>query len=162
MAVKKFPWLSLVLLLVAYSTLGWVISGIRWHSSSCAIPLQLPFLKLECHQLFALALAMAVILLLSEILASPLSNIRKGLIYSISTDTRAFILIISVAFLTSVLVLWIHVAIHALLIVSAGLLARLDMLVAGFKGWQAFGIIAVVSLLGFGLGASAHYLTMPV
>lgn len=134
----------------------------QWHLSYCVIPLQLPFLKLDCHQLFALALAIAFILLLSEILASPLSNIRKGLIYSISTDTRAFILIITVAFFTALLVIWIHVVIYALLIVSAGLLARLDMLIAGFKGWQAFGIIAFVSLLGFGLGAIAHYLIVPV
>ena len=139
--MKKIPWLSLALLMVTYTTLGWVLAASPWYT---------------------LLLTLALILLLAEILAYPFSNVRKGLVYSISTDTRAFILAISMAFFTALLVIWIHIVVHALVVIAAGLLARLDLLTAGFSDWQTFRILSVFSLAGFGLGWAAHYLLIVV
>ena len=122
--------------MLTYTTLGWVLSSLPWYT---------------------LLLTVALILLLAEILASPFSNVRKGLIYSLSTDTRAFILAISMAFFTALLVIWIHIVVHALVVIAAGLLARLDLLTAGFRDSQAFWILSVFSFAGFGLGWAAHY-----
>ncbi|MFB2923203.1 MULTISPECIES: hypothetical protein [Aerosakkonema] len=136
--MKKIPWLSLTILLVAYMTVGWVLSASPW---------------------YIFLLAIALILLLAEILAAPFSNVRKALVYSFSTDTRGFILIISIAFFATVLAIWIHIVAHTLVLLAAGLLARLDMLTARFTDWQAFWVLSFVSLAGFGLGWAAHYLS---
>lgn len=118
-------------------TVGWVLSASPW---------------------YILLLAIALILLLAEILAAPFSNVRKSLVYSFSTDTRGFILIIAIAFFATVLAIWIHLVVHTLVLLAAALLARLDMLTGRFTDWQAFWVLSFVSLAGFGLGWAAHYL----
>ena len=155
--MKKLPSFSLALLLITYSTLGWVLSRFTLASNLCGKNIYLGSLliKFDCQWL-SLLLGLAFILLISEILASPLSNIRKGLVYSFSTDIRAFILVIVTAFFASILVIWIHVVAHALVLITAGLLVRLDMLTAGINDWQAFWILSTVSIAGLVIGWALH------
>lgn len=154
--MKKIPWFSLALLLVTYSTVGWVLYAISGNSQ-CYIPVA--SVEYSCRWLVFL-LTVSLILLAAEVFAYPFSNIRKALIYSIGTDTRAFILAIFLAFLAVVLAMWIHLIVHALVLFCAGLLARLDMLKYGFKDWQTFWILTLVSLAGFGIGWGGHHLAI--
>lgn len=140
--------------------MGWVISAMELARGVCALTIgDWRFFDFDCYWA-ALLVGAALTLLLAETLAAPFSSIRRGLVYSLSTDTRAFILIISLAFLAAVLVIWIHVVSHALVVIAAGILARLDLLNAGINNWRAFWILAAFSLLGFGLGWGAHTLAL--
>jgi len=150
-SVKKYPFLSLIIVLVAYGTIGWVLRAntAKWGFCTGEIgSFSFPF---NC-QIWVLALVIGLILLLAETLASPFSNIRRFLSLSFQSDARAFILLVSLAFLTSFMIIWIHVVSYLLIIMAASLLARLDLMTTGFKDWQAFFILAAFSLAGFGLG----------
>jgi hypothetical protein len=99
-----------------------------------------------------LILTGALILLLAETLAAPLSNLRKILSLTFQSDTRAFIALICLAFFISVLIIWINFVAYMVLLVASALRARLDMAMIGFRDWQAFFTLAAVSLSGFLLG----------
>ncbi len=154
--MKKIPWFSLGLLLLTYATVGWVASAIELARGMCTLSMG----EWRFFDWVAFVAGSALALLLAEILAAPFSNVRKGLVYSFSTDTRAFILVISLAFFAAVLVIWVHVVAHALVAISSGILARLDLLSAGINNWRAFWILSTFSLSGFTLGWVAHTLVL--
>ena len=133
LSLKKLPKLSLMLLLVTYTTLGWILSASKspW---------------------YIVLLAAALVLLLAETLAAPFSKIRKIILRSLSSDINAFIIVLVLSFLAAAIVVWIDIVVRVLVLVSAGLLARLDLYRAGLGQWQAFWILTVISLIGFALG----------
>jgi hypothetical protein len=133
LSLKKLPKLSLMLLLVTYTALGWILSASKspWYT---------------------LLLAAALVLLLAETLAAPFSNIRKIILRTLSSDINAFVIVLVVSFLAAAIVIWIDIVIRFLVLVSAGLLARLDLYRAGLGQWQAFWILTVICLIGFALG----------
>ncbi|XWK86150.1 MAG: hypothetical protein U7127_18230 [Phormidium sp.] len=149
--VRSSPLLSLLLLFVTYMILGWVLytNTIRW--GICNGELFGLTISFKCKW-WVLILAGALILLLAETLAAPLSNLRKILSLTFQSDTRAFIALISLAFLTSILIIWINFVAYMVLLVASALRARLDMAMIGFRDWQAFFTLAAVSLSGFLLG----------
>jgi len=142
---------SLLLLFITYMSLGWVLytNTVQWGLCNGEL-LGLSF-SFKCKW-WVLLLTGALILLLAETLAAPLSNLRKFIAMAFESDTRAFIALISLAFITAVLVIWIHFVAYFILLVTSALLARLDMVIIGFKDWQAFFTLAIVSLAGFLLG----------
>lgn len=137
LSVKKLPKQSLLLLLLTYSTLGWILSASKspW---------------------YIVLLAAALVLLLAETLAAPFSNIRKIVVRTLSSDINAFIIVLGLSFLAAGIVIWIDIVTRVLVLVSAGLLARLDLYRAGLGQWQAFWILTVLSLTGFALGWTVH------
>lgn len=135
--LKKLPWGSLALLLVTYSTLGWLLSAFKdpW---------------------FVWVIIIIGVLLLAGSLSSPWSKIRDDFARLFKSDNRAFFVAVVAAFLTVVIVSWLHVFAHAFVVTSAVLLVRLDVQTAGFTESQAFWILTIVSLVGLGLGGLAH------
>lgn len=136
-SLKKLPKQSLILLLVTYTTLGWILADSKspW---------------------YIVVLAAALVLLLAETLAAPFSKLRKVILRTLSSDTVAFAIVIIVSFLAAAIVIWIDVVTRVLVLVTAGLLARLDLYRAGLGQWQAFWILTVLSLTGFALGWAMH------
>ncbi len=135
---KKFPWLSIGLLLFAYCNMGWVLQA-------SAAP-------------WWLWLAIAVsLLIVIEILAFPVSLFRHLFSKWISSDTKAFFAAILLAFLSVVFLTWIHISAVALLLVTAATLARLDLQAAAISEFKAFFILSVFSFSGLGLGALANW-----
>ena len=149
--VKSYPLLSLLLLFISYMIVGWVLytNTVRW--GLCNGELFGLAFYFKCKW-WVLILTGALILLLAETLAAPLSNLRKMLSLTFQSDTRAFIALITLAFLTSILIIWINFIAYILLLVASALRARLDMAIIGFRDWQAFFTLAIVSLSGFLLG----------
>lgn len=137
--MKKLPWVSLVLLLAAYSTLGWLLSA--YHD---------PW--------FVWVITVISVLLLATSLSSPWSRIRNGLARLFKSDSRAFFVAVVAAFLSVAIVTWLHVFVQALLVISAGILFRLDAQTAGLSNRQTFWILVTVSLTGLLLGAAAQIL----
>ncbi|MBD1861674.1 MULTISPECIES: hypothetical protein [Trichocoleus] len=136
--LKKLPWLSLALLVVAYCTWGWFLypsrsSGFDW--------------------LFAAAFAIIV----AGLLTAPEKSLRSRFFtWSVSSIGR-FILVLCGSALTAVVLYMANVFVHILVTISACMLARLDLQTAGFKQLTAFWVLSAFSLVGLGLGWTFHY-----
>lgn len=157
--IRSSPLLSLVLLFITYIVLGWrlYINTFGW--GLCYGQLFELTFSFRCKW-WVLILTVALILLLAETLASPLSQMRKLISLAFQSDTRAFITLIVLAFFIALLIIWISFVAYILLLITTALRARLDMIMYGFKGWQAFFTLAIISLSGFLIGWIAPSLTL--
>lgn len=135
---KQLSRLSLILLSLGYFNLGWVLSEGKspW---------------------WAWLLVTAFTLAVSETLAFPWSIVRALFNRWISSDTKAFFAATFASFLTVVLLSWSHVSAHALLLVAAATLARLDLQLASIGELKAFFILNLLGFSGLGLGSLAHW-----
>jgi hypothetical protein len=138
--MRKNSWLSLTLLFVTYFTFGWKLSAFN-------IPPHLTWI-----------LSIATLLLLTVVLSFPLKDTKILITRWFKTDTGGLISIVLAAFLVVIVATWLHLFATALLLISAGALARLDIQISGFKKWGAFGVLAAVSLTGLGLGRALNLL----
>ena len=137
LTLKEFPWVSLTILLVTYSTLGWLLSAFHDPVSVWVV-------------------IVTGILMLAAVLSSPWSKIRDYFTRLFKSDTRAFLFAVIVALSSVAIITWLHVFAHALVVISAGILVRLDAQTFGLSERQAFWLLAIVSLLGLGLGGAAQ------
>ncbi|MBE9188236.1 hypothetical protein IQ270_27255 [Microcoleus sp. LEGE 07076] len=139
--MKKNYWLSLTLLFVTYFILGWKLSEF----------------DVPPHLTWFLAVAAAFVLAIS--LSFPLKDIKRFTVRWLSSDSGAFISIIVGAFFAVVVVTWLHIFVTALVLTSAGILARLDIQMFGHQRWRTFGILTAVSMTGLGLGGAIEFLS---
>jgi len=138
--LKKLPWVSLALLLVTYITLGWILSAVN-------------------DPLPVWVIVVGAVLLLAMALSSPWSKIRDGFARIFKSDTRAFLIAVVAAFLLVVIITWLYIFAHVLVVMSVGTLVRLDTQTARWSNRQTFWFLAIVPLVGLGLGAIAQSLT---
>ena len=131
---KNLPWLSLTLLLVTYSILGWLLSAFKG-------PISLWIVVIGAD------------LLLATALSSPWSQMKDGFARLLKSDTRAFFVAVILAFLSVVIITWLQVFVHILVVIAAGILVRLDTQTAGWNNRQSFWSLAIISLASLGLGA---------
>ena len=137
--MKKNSWLSLTLLFVTYFTLGWKLSEFD-------IPPHLTWF-----------LAIAAVLVLAMVLSFPLRDTKTAIMQWFSSDYGAFISIILGALVAVIVVTWLHLFATALVLISAGTLARLDIQLSGWTNWRAFAVLATISLTGVGLGGAIEF-----
>ncbi|BAY38879.1 hypothetical protein NIES2111_32280 [Nostoc sp. NIES-2111] len=137
--VKRLPWLALILLMLSYSSLGWVLSN-----------MQAPW--------FAwVTLVLTTVFLIGTITA-PYSDIS---IYSnvlLASSIRSFFVAVAGAFFFFLMIAWFRVFLDTLLIVCAVLLTRIDFQANDFTEWQAFIATFIFSIAGVGLGAFINLL----
>lgn len=138
--LKKLPVRSLLIIVLTYAIFGWV-SAVSWYD------------WLE---------GATLALVISLLLIAPIKTIRFCFSSWLASDARAFIAIITLSFLTVVVLTWIQVFAQFFILLSAGMLVRLDLQVAGFGEWQAFGIMVAISLASFALGVGINYLWLQV
>ena len=74
------------------------------------------------------------------------------------SDIFTFISAIIIAFLFVFFIRWINILSHALVVVSAGILAKLDTQIYSFKKWQSFGILLIISEGSFVIGIALYIL----
>ncbi|WP_066380712.1 MULTISPECIES: hypothetical protein [unclassified Anabaena] len=139
--VNKIPWIALTLLLLSYSTLGWVLS------------------EAKAPWFVWLALVLTLLLLVG-ILTAPYATIAKYFGVFFGSNTKSFIATVFGAFLFFIMLAWFRVFLDTLLIISAAILARIDFQSAGFKEGQAFIITSIFSIAGVGLGALINMIFM--
>ena len=143
--MKKLPWSSLLLLVFTNSVFGWLIASSKLNSDASK-----PWLLWVIGAFYILLIALA--------LTAPLTLIQTLYGSWLKSDTRALISVIMGAFVAVLIISWINIFIRILVLVSAGALARLDLQVAGYRGWYAFGILVVFGLTGYSLGIMAYQL----
>lgn len=137
--LKKLPWLSLALLLAAYTTLSWLLYrlNVTW-------------------QLWAIVLGLA--LTQAFLLTTFSRGVQRFLEKWLRSDLGYFSVILLVGMLGVFFLAWFHFFGHLLVLLAAEILARLDLRRAGYTRLQALVILVLVSLLGLGVGGTAHYL----
>lgn len=137
LTLTKLPWVSLTLLVTAYSTLGWVVYNAHapW---------------------FVWLLLVFSVALVVEGLVVPWSRIRRYLAIVLKSDVRAFGFSVLGAFLAFVIVAWLHIFVHALVILASNMLVRLNLQEAGVQKQQTFWILFIFSIAGIGVGAIAE------
>jgi hypothetical protein len=136
-ATHKIPWISLLLLLAAYTMFGNFLSIV---SVSWAI----------------WAIAIIWVLLLAAFFMAPLEQIRNIVGRWLQTDAITFVLLIITAALASFVFLWWNIFLYLVAIVGAEALARLDIQTSRFTASDAFYILTTTSLMGIGLGWMIH------
>lgn len=136
-AIKKFPWISLALLLATYGIIGWQLSA------------------LESHWVLWVVAAIATVLLALAV-ASPWSKVRDGFAGCFSSDTKAFLIAVVIAFFSVVIITWLHIFVHILVVFAVSTLVRLDVQANRWSTRQSFWLIAIASLASLALGAFVH------
>jgi asparagine N-glycosylation enzyme membrane subunit Stt3 len=139
---KKLPWFSLLLLLVAYSTLGWVL-----HDA------ETPW--------YLWILVVFAIFLLLELLTAPRKRVQIYTMNLLKSDWAIFAASVLAAFLVAIALVWLHVFVHALVIISAAILVKIDAQTAGLKNHQAFWLLTIFCVTGLSLGAAAEMFISP-
>jgi hypothetical protein len=74
----------------------------------------------------------------------------------VQSNLRSFAVTILGAFLFFLMLAWFRIFLDTLLIISAGILAKIDFQTAGFKQGPAFLITLLFSLAGLALGKVLH------
>ncbi|HYW20754.1 MAG TPA: hypothetical protein VE956_15915 [Nodularia sp. (in: cyanobacteria)] len=135
--VKTLPWISLVLVMFSYTTLGWALSD-----TQAPLYVWIIFILAVLVLVYSLTITRSAISKYSQLLLQ--SNIRS---FAVATFG---------AFLFFIMLAWFRIFLNALLIISVGILARIDCQTAGYKQGQAFLITLIFSLAGLALGKVLH------
>jgi hypothetical protein len=133
MPVKKLLWLSLSLLLAAYTTLGyflssWTVPWVVW--------------------LFVMAFALVQAILLTSVS----KDFRTSMGNWIGSDIGHLMAISAGALSVTVVLVWFHIFQYILMIGSTEILARVELHFYGLNRPQSLGVLTGTSLLGLGLG----------
>ena len=159
--LKKLPWLSLILLLITYSLFGWFLSESRvswtiWiteQGKGMGWLLEEEIVSGMIH-----LLGVAFVLLITTALTAPITLMTIFVGSGLKSDKRAFISVLAWAFAVVLMICWIDYFARLLVLLCAGLLARLDIQNAGYNDWVAFVILAFISLIGFAFGLFSYIL----
>lgn len=100
----------------------------------------------------------ASILLLITFLTVPLPPSERLILQWFKSDIGTFISVIIVAFLFVIFLKWLDFFVKPLVLISATILARLDLLIIGFNQWQTFITLISISLGALGVGAGLNLL----
>jgi len=133
--VKNVPWISLILLLTANSSFGWLLAF---------------------YPLFPRIMGALLVFAIALFLTTPFTNLKILLNKVLKSDTTMFSSAIATAFISVFLLSWIETVIHFLLLFSAGALVRLDLQSAGYSSKQSFWVLSIISLGGLFLGFGIH------
>ncbi|MBF2046656.1 MAG: hypothetical protein EDM05_002930 [Leptolyngbya sp. IPPAS B-1204] len=135
--MTKFPWLSLALLFAAHSTFSWFLI----HATAPRIVWILVF---------------SFTLIQALLLTTLFDGFRRLLRAWLRSDTGYFTLIVVGALGITVALVWFRTFGYFLVLVSAEVLARLDLQNAGFNRLQSLFLLALFSLAGLATGWAAY------
>jgi hypothetical protein len=134
---KRPPFFSLVLLLLAYTATGWIISQIY-----------IPW--------YIWILAVIAVLLITGGLTISWTKLADFSFFLFKSNLRSFGLSVLGAFLFFLMLARFRLFLDILLIAAAAVLARIDFQTAGFNHGQTFWLLSIFSLTGLALGALVH------
>lgn len=153
--LKKFPRISLFLLLLTYGIEGWLYGswGTRFLAESNLL------MELTDKTRFGIlySVATALILICVVVLTSPISLVAISLGNWLKSDIRAFLSIFFGAFAFTIIVQKVDYFARFLLFAAGALLLKLDLQLAGLNRWLCTFILIVLCWLGFTGGILAFY-----
>lgn len=159
-SIKNLPWLAFGIVFLAYSAFGWyLIESIPDLTESLVEKAN--FLGVSLSKLViawtVLPAAAVLIIVLAVSLTAPLLWMRVGIGSWLKSDFKACASILLWSFAVVVIFSWIEYFVRLLVLLSAAILARLELQRAGYKKSQASLLLAGFCLAGFGVGVLASY-----
>jgi hypothetical protein len=130
---KKLPWLSLMLLLLTFISLGWMLA------------------EANASQFTWLLVAIATLVLAAS-LSSPWAKIADYSVNLFTSNLKSFLVTVAAAFLFFLILARFRLFLDILVIIAASMLVRIDLQTAGFTEVEIFCFLTAFSLAGFGLG----------
>ncbi|BAS55950.1 hypothetical protein NIES2135_47510 [Leptolyngbya boryana NIES-2135] len=133
MLVRKLPWLSASLLLIAYAIFSKLI--------------------ITTSHLWSSIISAAILgVFLALMLMSPLTNSEKILTKWFRSDTIAFLSLLMLAAFASILLNWFKIFIPVIMVLCAEALVRIDLQTAEFSYFSSLAVLIIVTWMGLGLG----------
>lgn len=152
-----FPYFALVLMLLTYTLFGWqwFERGYLWHQQW----------QEHWHQqwgwshFFIVFWSLIALMNLGVIgtMTAPLAFVRRGMLKLFESDTRSFILALGFSFFAIFLVVYLNITLEWMVLLAALMLARLELQDHHCNEWIAFWLLAIVAMMGLGLGGISHY-----
>lgn len=169
-SIRRFPWTSFSLLLIAYACLGWLLASPTLTSPAWLQPVCQQTVDLVrgilaatlqpqsvCNvvvkeNLLGAMLALGWIVVASIAFRSPLTSFNRFVIRWFKSDTVAFLALCVIAGMVTLVLFWLQLFLHIGAILASEALARIDLQTLGFSPTQAFWILVLVSSMGLGFG----------
>ncbi|MGV2832110.1 hypothetical protein [Myxosarcina sp. GI1(2024)] len=151
--LKKIPWLSLILLLLTYGVYGW--SYTSWGVTSIDEGSIFNQFERDLAIVFLYSVGGILIILLTIAFTAPISLMTISLSNWLKSEVRAFLSIFIGAFAFAIIIQMVEVFADFLLLLSAALLFKLDLQLAGYQRWFSWFLLTCLCLLGFGGGILA-------
>jgi hypothetical protein len=148
----QFPWVSFLLLLLACTIFGWILSSY----TSTHAELIFGWIKVSNNELLAWIIAGSLLLLMDMGLTAPVTLIEVFFGTWLTSDKRAFLTVLVLAFGFAFAITWIHLFARILVLLAAGTLFRLDLQRAKFRRWQALTILLLTCVTGYAIGILSH------
>lgn len=156
--MKQIPWLSLVLLFLAYASFGWILSqSIPSTIEEISQPSTVLALAIDEKLVYLLAyiLAAIVLLLITAVLIAPMTLISVFVEGSLGSDTAAVFSVLIWTLILVLMVLCFEYFVRLLIMIGVIILARIELRGLGLSRWQCFLIIVSVCIVGFSSGLFA-------
>ncbi|MCC0177642.1 hypothetical protein I4641_11700 [Waterburya agarophytonicola K14] len=153
---RKFPGISLFLLLLTYGVEGWLYGA--WATKLLEQgDLYIQFVEKTRFGILY-GIAVAIILFCVIIFTSPISLIAISIDNWLKSDTRAFLSIFLGAFAFTLIVQKVDYFARFIVFVASALLLKLDLQLIGFNRWLCSLILTIFCWLGFTGGILAFYM----
>jgi hypothetical protein len=137
--MRKIPFVSFTLLLLACAVFGWVLST-------------------ATEAFWVWLIAGSFLLLMDAGLTAPLTLIEIFFGSWLTSDKRAFVTVLIFAFGFVFAITWIHIFARVLVLLAAGTLFRLDLQRAKLPRWKALTILLLTCVVGYAIGIFTHEL----
>ncbi len=153
--LKKIPWLSLSLLIIAYGAFGWIYA-------SWAVQIvdqgKLFYWVLEKNIITTLVYGLGIsgILLIALGFTTPIALMTIGVGKWLKSDSAAFMSIILGAMAFALIIQWLDLFAKFFVLLASAMLARLDLRTLGLNTWISLFTIGCFCLLGFSSGILAY------
>lgn len=169
-SVRKFPWVSFCLLIIAYACLGWLLASPTltnpaWLSPACQQTVAFIGHALSLtrepqafcgvvvkENLLGAVLAFSWVVLASTLFISPLTSFNRFINRWFKSDTVAFLAVCVIAGMIAFILFWLQLFLHISAILACEALARIDLQTIGLNKSQAFWSLLLISLVGLGIG----------
>jgi hypothetical protein len=153
--LQKTPWLSLSIFMATYTVFGWSMARVAesWTSYLSKIGENWGwFIEEEAIFVSVHLLAIVVVILISFSLTIPIALVTFVFRESIGSNIKGLISILLCSLLFVFMISSLNYFADLLVMISAAILTRLDLLKLGCKNWQIFFIIFLLGSFACGLG----------
>lgn len=130
---KMFPWAALTCLFFAYAVVGMFLADLLKGWLGWALPI-------------------AGIFLVTIVFTLPQFKFEQQFSRWLRSDTGAFVLLVVMAALLSVVLLWLHIFLKLFAMLAAEAIIRLELRHSSFSVITSFWLLPVTSLAGVSLG----------
>ncbi len=143
--MKKVPWLSIGILFASYATFSWFLT--HWVSSEVGMAIA---------EWAVWAIVLFFTLMQALLLTTLFNGVKLFFRRWLKSDVGYFTLIMIGSLSVTGALVWFKMFGYVLVLVSAEILARLDLQNAQLNRWQSLAVLTLVSVAGLAVGWSAR------